>query len=251
MEQEIERILRDTIGALRGAKALGLRLVPKAHIERIKSIEKEIRQLRGRKKMAHASVECADLTQLEQMVRSCNLCPLSKTRKNPVFGEGARNPILMLIGEAPGREEDIKARPFVGRSGELLTKMLRAINLERSEVFITSVVKCRPPKNRTPKKEEIETCLPYLLRQIELLDPKLILCLGGTAAKALLDTESPLSKLRGHFHDYQGRRLLVTYHPAYLLRFGGSRLLDLKRQAWHDLQLIQQEYEKIKKGKEN
>ncbi len=251
MEQEIERILKDTIDALRGAKALGLRIVPKDHIERIRSIEEKIKQLRGREKMAHPSVECADLIQLEQMVRSCNLCPLSKTRKNPVFGEGTINPILMLIGEAPGREEDIKARPFVGRSGELLTKMLRAINLERSEVFITSVIKCRPPRNRTPRKEEIETCLPYLLRQIELLDPKLILCLGATAAKALLDTESPLSKLRGHFHDYHGRRLLVTYHPAYLLRFGGSRLLDLKRQAWHDLQMIQKEYDKIKKDTEN
>ncbi len=247
MGKEITHGIKSAILLFKGMSAIGIKYVPKNYMDRIKKIEKKIN------KTIHvqSALKASDLLKLEQMVKNCALCGLARTRKNVVFGEGPKNPILMLVGEAPGREEDLQGRPFVGRSGELLTKMLRAISLERSEVFITSVIKCRPPRNRTPKKEEIEACLPYLLRQIELLDPKLLLCLGATAAKALLDTEDPLTKLRGAFHNFKGRKLLVTYHPAYLLRFGGNKLLNLKRQAWHDLQILQKEYEKIKEEMEN
>ncbi len=248
MDREIIRGLKNIMFLLKGMSALGVKHVPRHYMDRIKKIEKKIQGSKAAR--ANSAMLVSDLSELEQMVRNCTLCDLARTRKNVVFGEGARNPILMLVGEAPGREEDKQGRPFVGRSGELLTKMLRAINLERSEVFITSVIKCRPPGNRTPKKEEIEACLPYLLKQIELLDPRLILCLGSTAAKTLLNTDGPLSGLRGKFHNFNGRKLLVTYHPAYLLRFGGAKLLNLKRQAWHDLQMLQKEYDKIRKEME-
>ncbi len=251
MTGEMKKAIGEVISLCRGARESGMELVPASLLRRIEKMGKEIeksRNLRGRQTAALGST---DLSSLEQMVRNCNLCDLGKVRKNTVFGEGSTSPILMLVGEAPGRQEDIEGRPFVGRSGELLTKMLRAIGLERKEVFITSVIKCRPPRNRTPNKQEMEACLPYLLRQIDLLDPRLILCLGSTAAKALLKTERPLSRLRGSFHDLGGRKVLVTYHPAYLLRFGGSRLLNLKKQAWHDLQIIQRAYEKIEGEKKH
>ncbi len=246
MNKEVSQELKHLKALFKGIAALGISHVPKRHLEKISDIEEKM----AKKKLqaTTVSLKAADLSELEQIVHKCHLCPLAQSRKNPVFGEGSKNPILMIVGEAPGREEDIQGRPFVGRSGELLTKMLRAINLERQEVFITSVVKCRPPRNRTPKKEEIEACLTYLLKQIELLDPKLILCLGATAAHTLLGTEEPLATLRGKFHQYNGIKVLVTYHPAYLLRFGGAKLVNLKRQAWHDLQLLQSEYEKIKNG---
>jgi len=251
MDSQVKKAITDVISLFKGAKEAGLKQAPRTYLEKIIRIEKEIEKLRKSPKKTAISLESVDLLTLEEMVRKCTLCELSKGRKNTVFGEGSNHPILMLVGEAPGREEDIQGRPFVGRSGELLTKMLRAIGLERKEVFITSVIKCRPPRNRTPRKEEIEACFPYLLKQIELLDPRLILCLGATSAKALLKTEASLSKLRGSFHDFDGRKILVTYHPAYLLRFGGSKLLNLKKQAWHDLQMLQREYEKIKMEMEN
>jgi len=251
MDSQVKKAITDVIALFKGAKEVGLEHVPRKHLEKIICIEKEIEKLRKTPPKNAISLDSVDLLTLEEMVRKCTLCELSKGRKNTVFGEGSKHPILMLVGEAPGREEDIQGRPFVGRSGELLTKMLRAIGLERKEVFITSVIKCRPPRNRTPRKEEIEACLPYLFKQIELLDPRLILCLGATSARALLKTESPLSRLRGCFHDLDGRKLIVTYHPAYLLRFGGSKLMNLKKQAWHDLQMLQREYEKIKMEMEN
>jgi DNA polymerase len=143
----------------------------------------------------------------------------------------------MLIGEGPGEHEDLQGVPFVGAAGELLTKILGAIGVKREDVYITNIVKCRPPENRNPKSDEIATCAPFLQQQIELIRPKIICALGRCATQTLLQTDTPLSRLRGRFHDYGGVRLMPTYHPAYLLRYP-----EQKRAVWQDMQQIQQTY---------
>jgi len=177
---------------------------------------------------------------LQAEVAPCTLCDLCKTRTQTVFGSGNKNADWMIIGEGPGQNEDQQGLPFVGNAGLLLTEMLRAIGLDREEVFITNIVKCRPPANRDPKPIEIETCKPYLMRQIALLKPKIIVVLGRIAAQALLDTDEPISKLRGKIHALNDTPVVVVYHPAYLLR----SMLD-KRKAWADLKLALQTVKNI------
>ena len=171
-------------------------------------------------------------TGLESAVRSCILCELSKTRTQTVFGVGDRAAQWMVIGEAPGADEDREGEPFVGRAGQLLTSMLKAMGLKREQVFIANLLKCRPPGNRDPHAEEVARCMPYLQQQIELVNPRLILCVGRIAAQSLLKTDTPIGKLRGQLHRLPGteRPVVVTYHPAYLLRSPGE-----KRKAWADL----------------
>jgi len=170
---------------------------------------------------------------LAAAVRSCRLCGLCETRTQTVFGVGNRAARLMVVGEAPGAEEDRQGEPFVGRAGQLLNSMLRAAGFERGHVFIANVLKCRPPNNRDPSDEEAAKCLPYLRRQIELVAPAAILCVGRIAAQRLLDTEQPVGKLRGRVHNLDGVPVVVTYHPAYLLRAPGE-----KRRSWDDLKLV-------------
>ncbi len=177
---------------------------------------------------------------LEEEVGQCQKCSLSKSRTNAVFGKGCLSSKLVIIGEAPGYEEDIRGEPFVGRAGELLTKMLAAIEIEREDVYITNVIKCRPPGNRNPLREEIEACLPYLLRQLSILKPSIILSLGNFATQTLLDTSEGITRLRGMVHTYQGVRLIPTFHPAYLLRNP-----DFKRAAWEDMKLLRKELPQI------
>lgn len=169
---------------------------------------------------------------LEAEVAGCTKCALCETRTQTVFGTGNKNADWMIIGEAPGQHEDEQGKPFVGKAGLLLTEMLRAVGLDRDEVFITNILKCRPPGNRDPKPEEAESCSEYLRRQRALLKPKIILAVGRIAAQTLLNTDAPLTKLRGKVHVLDGTPLVVVYHPAYLLR----SLLE-KRKAWQDLQL--------------
>jgi DNA polymerase len=178
---------------------------------------------------------------LQAEVAPCTKCDLCKTRTQTVFGSGNKKAEWMIIGEGPGQNEDIQGLPFVGKAGQLLTEMLRAIGLDREEVFIANIVKCRPPANRDPKPIEIETCKPYLLRQIALIKPKIIVVLGRVAAQALLNTDEPIGKLRGKIHALNDTPVVVVYHPAYLLR----SLLD-KRKAWADLKLALQTYKNIK-----
>jgi len=178
---------------------------------------------------------------LQAEVAQCTKCDLCKTRTQTVFGSGNKNADWMFIGEAPGQSEDLQGLPFVGKAGQLLTEMLRAIDLDREQVFITNVVKCRPPANRDPKPIEIETCKPYLLRQLALIKPKIIVVLGRVAAQALLNTDEPIGKLRGKIHALNDTPVVVVYHPAYLLR----SLLD-KRKAWADLKLAMQTVKNIK-----
>lgn len=174
----------------------------------------------------------ADWSPLEAAIRSCTNCALHATRTNAVCGVGMRNADWLIIGEAPGADEDRKGEPFVGRAGQLLNEMLRAIGLQREQVFIANILKCRPPNNRDPQPDEIAECLPYLQRQIELLQPRVILVVGRIAAQTLLSTDAPIGRLRGQQHEYTGVPLVVTYHPAYLLRRPTE-----KRKSWEDLLL--------------
>ena len=177
-----------------------------------------------------------DLAQLKEIVLNCNLCNLSKTRTNVVFGEGNPNSKIMFIGEAPGREEDIQGRPFVGRSGEMLTKMIEnVLFLKRDEVYISNIVKCRPPQNRDPQIEEVESCKGYLLKQIEIINPKIIVTLGRIAFKYLLNDETPITKARGKIYNFKGIKVIPTFHPSYLLRNPSK-----KKEALRDLQFIKE-----------
>jgi uracil-DNA glycosylase len=169
---------------------------------------------------------------LQAEVASCTKCNLCQTRTQTVFGTGNKSAEWMVIGEAPGQHEDEQGKPFVGKAGQLLTEMLRAVGLERDDVYITNILKCRPPGNRDPKPDEAENCSGYLQRQCALLKPKIILAVGRISAQTLLKTDAPLTKLRGKVHELDGTPLVVVYHPAYLLR----SLLE-KRKAWQDLQL--------------
>ncbi len=178
------------------------------------------------------------LTELRHKVESCTMCDISKSRKNIVFGEGNEKANLMLVGEAPGREEDIQGRPFVGMAGQLLDRILQAIGFERDEVYICNILKCRPPNNRDPNPDEIDRCLPFLLRQIDFIKPRLILTLGRIAAQILLRKEEPLNRLRGKIHDYNKMSLIVTYHPAALLRNP-----QWKRLVWEDVKMLREWYD--------
>lgn len=172
------------------------------------------------------------LKALAEIIEKCTRCPLYKTATHAVPGEGAAKADFMVVGEAPGANEDETGRPFVGQSGQLLTKILAAIDLQREDVFIANVVKHRPPGNRDPKPNEVEACSPYLARQIQLVKPKVILALGTFAAQTLLETKTPIGKLRGAVHRYHGVPLVVTYHPAALLRNPAW-----KRPTWDDVKL--------------
>jgi DNA polymerase len=173
------------------------------------------------------------LAGVREELGDCTRCTLHRTRRNLVFGEGSTGAKLVFVGEAPGEEEDKQGRPFVGRAGQLLTKIINAMGLKREEVYICNILKCRPPENRNPKEDEIATCEPFLLKQLEAINPEIICALGTFAAKTLLRTESPISAIRGKFHDYHGRKLMPTYHPAYLLRNP-----DAKKLVWDDVQKI-------------
>ncbi len=187
--------------------------------------------------METVSSEADEWMRLEQEVAACVKCPLHKSRTQTVFGVGNKNADWMLIGEAPGEQEDLQGEPFVGRAGQLLNEMLRALRLSREDVYIANILKCRPPANRDPKPEEVAACEPYLKRQIALVQPQIILAVGRIAAQNLLKTSQPLSRLRGKIHSYDDIPVVVVYHPAYLLRNPVA-----KRQAWEDLKLALRVY---------
>lgn len=178
-----------------------------------------------------------DWDTLRQTVAACMLCSLHKTRTQTVFGVGSQTADWMIIGEAPGAEEDRRGEPFVGRAGKLLDEMLRAVKLSRESVFIANILKCRPPNNRDPSRDEAASCRRYLSRQIELISPKIIIAVGRIAAQHLLETDAPLGRLRGRKHQLGNGQIpvIVTYHPAYLLRSPTQ-----KRKAWQDLCLARQ-----------
>jgi DNA polymerase len=186
---------------------------------------------------------------LRSEVAGCSQCSeLAATRKQTVFADGKAGAELCLIGEAPGADEDAQGLPFVGAAGQLLNRILSACGLKREEVYICNVLKCRPPKNRTPSADEIGNCRDFFVRQLELLAPKFIVALGGTAAKALLGTELSLGRLRGKFHDFRGIPVMVTYHPSFLLP---HRSPEKKRDVWEDMQRLMAKMGREIPGKKN
>jgi DNA polymerase len=170
---------------------------------------------------------------IRETIGDCTRCKLHKARTNIVFGVGSMKAKLVFVGEGPGHDEDIKGEPFVGRAGKLLTQMIEAMGLRREDVYICNVVKCRPPENRLPEKDEITTCSPFLFRQIDVIRPKVICALGSCASQTLLQTTQGISRFRGEWFDFRGSKLIATYHPAYLLRNPSA-----KSEVWKDLQKV-------------
>ncbi|HEY5038743.1 MAG TPA: uracil-DNA glycosylase, partial [bacterium] len=188
------------------------------------------------------TIQAMELTAFNQDICECQKCPLGKTRKKFVFGSGNPQAEIMFVGEAPGADEDAQGLPFVGRAGQLLTKIIESTNTwKREDVFICNVLKCRPPGNRTPLPEEVEQCRPYLEEQVKIIKPKLIMALGASAAQALLKTKDAVGKMRGKWHEFEGISLRVTYHPAALLRFDGY-----KKDVWEDMKELTAKYLQIK-----
>lgn len=204
-----------------------LRQALKSGLVHVPCIEKKVPLM-----TAKAS-SCKNLEELVQHIGPCTRCKLHKQRNNIVFGVGNPKAELMFIGEGPGADEDEQGIPFVGRAGQLLTKMIEAMGLTRDDIYIANVVKCRPPENRNPEEDEIAACSPFLEEQIRLINPKVIVCLGKFAAQTILKTEITISRLRGNFHDRNGIPVMPTFHPAYLLRNP-----EMKRPAWEDLKMV-------------
>lgn len=169
-------------------------------------------------------------------VLTCRLCPLARTRTRAVPGEGNSKTELLFVGEAPGHDEDVQGRPFVGRAGQLLTKIIEAMTFRREDVFITNIVKCRPPENRAPVREEIEKCGPYLTAQIEIIRPKVIVALGKVATDFFIRSSRGMTQIRGEFYDYRCIPVMPTFHPSYVLRQENVR--DVKKQVWQDMQMV-------------
>ena len=179
------------------------------------------------------AADAENLESIREDLGACTRCKLSKTRRTIVFGEGNPQARLMFIGEGPGESEDAQGRPFVGKAGELLDKIIVAMGFQRADVYIANVVKCRPPGNRVPEPDEVEQCSPFLMRQVEVVNPEVIVALGATALKCLVGEDTKITKARGTFLDFRGRPLMPTYHPAYLLRNP-----DAKKEVWDDMKKV-------------
>jgi DNA polymerase len=177
--------------------------------------------------------EILTLEEVRRELGDCKRCKLHRTRRTIVFGEGNERATLMLVGEGPGYDEDVQGRPFVGKAGQLLTKIIQSINLQREEVYIANIIKCRPPQNRNPEPDEIQSCHPFLMKQIGVIQPKIICALGTFSAQTLLQTDTKITALRGKLFDLEGIKVIPTYHPAFLLRNP-----DKKREVWEDMKKI-------------
>ena len=226
-----QEIIADLISYLHRLQRKGIRSVyfDKSSVDRFPTPEGDVAL--SVPQPAGSVVE--QLAEVEGEVRECVQCGLHKGRTNTVFGVGDAAAKLMFVGEGPGRDEDLQGKPFVGRSGQLLTKMIEAIDLRRDDVYITNIVKCRPPENRDPQEDEVRCCEQYLVRQIDLIEPKVICALGRIAAHWLLDTKASLASLRRGDNEYRGTPVLVTYHPSALLRNP-----QLKKDAWEDFKRL-------------
>lgn len=209
----------------------------KAHIEGNLETPKDLSHLCMRKEVIQqeevSPLKIMSLEEVREELGDCRRCHLWRLRKNLVFGEGNSRASIVFVGEAPGGDEDLQGRPFVGRAGQLLTRIIAAMGLERKDVYICNILKCRPPGNRDPRPDEINTCEPFLVKQLQAISPKVICALGTFAARTLLKTDVPITVLRGRFHSYHGIPVMPTYHPAYLLRNPGA-----KKQVWEDVQKI-------------
>lgn len=213
---ELSKLIQELKQTLQYQQRLGLEWVPKG--------EKTMPVSKGSKKT---------LEQIREELGECTRCRLCEGRTHIVFGVGNPKAELLFIGEGPGRDEDIQGEPFVGRAGQLLTKIIEAMGMKRADVYIANCVKCRPPENRAPLPDEIATCIPYLHQQIESIQPKVIVCLGAVAFKSLLQTEANITRMRGQWQEYQGIKVMPTYHPAYLLRNP-----EAKKPLWEDMKKV-------------
>jgi len=216
MNQKVQEIVTDLKAYLEYLKGMGIEALPTAE-----QVEKMIVS------------EAPTLEEIRTELGDCKRCKLHRTRRTIVFGEGNKKAKLMFIGEGPGYDEDVQGRPFVGKAGQLLTKIIQSIHLEREEVYIANIIKCRPPQNRNPEPDEIGSCSPFLMKQIQAIQPKIICALGTFAAQTLLQTNAKISSLRGRTFDLEGIKVLPTYHPAFLLRNP-----DKKREVWEDMKQI-------------
>ena len=234
---ELLEVIGKTRVFLEKEKERGLKLVSMGH-ETWSALESAVDRTRAAEsKVAEKKEDSSvSLEELAGILEGCNKCKLSETRTNLVFGDGNPNARLVFVGEAPGADEDAQGLPFVGRAGQLLTKIIEAINLKRSEVYICNILKCRPPNNRTPTSLEIECCLPYLMKQLEAINPKIVCALGNSAAQTLLNSKAPMNRLRGRFHAFGNTIMMPTYHPAACLRNPAY-----KKPVWEDMQMIQRE----------
>lgn len=221
--RELAAVARDLAAHLRFQQAMGTRELPL--------------------QAAHMAGPAAALERLLAEIDGCTRCKLSRGRTTIVFGTGDPNARLVVIGEGPGEEEDRQGKPFVGKAGQLLTRMLESVGISREEVYICNIVKCRPPGNRNPEPEEIAACVPFLQGQLGAIRPGVICALGTFAAQYILQTKEPISRLRGHLYPWGGAVVVPTFHPAYLLRNPGP---SFKRQAWDDLKLIRREYDRLR-----
>jgi DNA polymerase len=205
----------------------------RAHLERQQELGLDRTELRWPEPATSAPAARPTLEGVRTALGECARCKLHATRTQIVFGVGNPNARLVFVGEAPGADEDAQGEPFVGRAGQLLTKIIEAMGMRREDVYICNIIKCRPPNNRTPEADEIVACQPFLLEQLRAIGPQFICALGGPATQTLLQTKEPISRLRGRFHDYHGIPLLPTFHPAFLLRNPSE-----KKTVWEDMKLL-------------
>jgi len=217
MDQKIDEMINDLKSYLEYLKGMGIVSLPASETPSEKIPRPKI----------------STLAEVQKEVGDCKRCKLHRTRRTIVFGEGKEKATLMLIGEGPGYDEDIQGRPFVGKAGQLLTKILQSINLPREEVYITNIIKCRPPQNRNPETDEIQSCHPFLMSQIHVIQPKIICALGTFSSQTLLKTDAKISILRGKCYDLEGIKVIPTYHPAFLLRNP-----ERKKEVWEDMKKI-------------
>ena len=227
-QQELQKELLFVVQGLKGQVLNQSSLAVGLGWNKSLSAEKEIKVINANNK--------DQLKKVCQEMANCQLCQLAKTRHNLVFGDGNPNAQIVFVGEAPGADEDQQGLPFVGRAGQLLTKIIEAMGIKRKDVYICNILKCRPPGNRNPLPEEISLCEPFLKKQLQAISPNVICALGTFAAHTLLKTDVPITLLRGRFHTYNGIKLMPTYHPAYLLRSPSA-----KKPVWEDVQAIMKE----------
>ena len=217
MDENINELISDLKTYLEYLKGMGIVSLPSSEMEPENPTRSQV----------------LTLEEVRKELGDCKRCKLHRGRKTIVFGEGNEKATLMFIGEGPGYDEDVQGRPFVGRAGQLLTKIIQSINLQREEVYIANIIKCRPPQNRNPEPDEIQSCNPFLRKQIQVIQPKIICALGTFSAQTLLKTETKITALRGKFYDLEGIKVIPTYHPAFLLRNP-----DKKREVWEDMKKI-------------
>lgn len=232
-----DRALADARSLLEYAAALGFKEVEVSKKVKSQAKTKTQSQKPALKTAVGKELPAGEKAQALQALRDemgdCKRCKLHKGRTNLVFGVGNPDADLMFVGEGPGRDEDMQGEPFVGRAGQLLTKIIEAMGLGREDVYIANIVKSRPPNNRNPEPDEVAACKPFLVRQADIIKPKVIVCLGSVAAQTLLDTEEKITRLRGRFTEWQGMPVMPTYHPAFLLRNP-----NMKKPVWEDMQQV-------------